>query len=129
LEKVTLLPPREKVSLITYQIETLEDSNGEQRMRLLIMKDGERRGVMILDSQEEGKETIARLNGGLIKSRRVAKTDVWLGKAATAIKSFCQTKVVAPLLRSVDLERLTWFVLVGVSWAITAAFLITRNLL
>jgi hypothetical protein len=129
LEKVTLLPPREKVTLITYQIETLEDSNGEQRMRLLIMKDGERRGVMILDSQEEGEEIIARLNGGLIKSRRVAKTDVWLGKAATAIKSFCQTKVVAPLLRSVDLERLTWFVLVGVSWAITAAFLITRNLL
>jgi hypothetical protein len=129
LEKAALLPPREKVSLINYQIETLEDSNGEQRMRLLIMKDGERRGVMILDSREEGEEIIARLNGGLIKSGRAAKTDVRLGRAVTAIKSFCQTKVVAPLLRSFDLERLTWAILVSVSWGVTAAFLITRNLL
>jgi hypothetical protein len=107
----------------------LEDSNGEQRMRLLIMRNGERRGVMILDSREEGEEIIARLNGGLIESHHVANTDVWLGKAATEIKSFCQTKVAAALLRSADVERLTWATLVGASWAVTAAFLITRNLL
>ena len=84
---------------------------------------------MILDSREEGEEIITRLNGGLIKSHRAARTDVWLGKAAAAIKSFCQTKVAVPLLKSVGLERLTWVTLVGVSWVVTAAILITRNLL
>ena len=129
MKESAVLPGGEKISVINYQIETLEDSSGQQRLRLLIMKKGERRGVMILDNREEGEEIIARLNGGLVESNRTTKTKMLLRETATAVGSFFQTKIAALSLTSHDREKLPWVALVGMSWAVMATFLITRYVL
>lgn len=63
-----------KISVTKYQIEKLQDSNGRERKRLLIARDGEQRGAIVIDTDEEGEEIDAERWFGRISPAKMAKT-------------------------------------------------------
>jgi hypothetical protein len=112
-----------------YQIEELKDSGGNTRRRLLIMKDGERRGALVLDSREQGEEIIKRLNGEPVKFRRSVKIDFEVGKIDTSMKPTYQVRPLSGLFRLFVGERIIWLTLAGVSWAVSISIIVTKHIL
>jgi hypothetical protein len=118
-----------KVTVTNYRIETVLENGSSSRRRLLILRDGERKGSIVLDSDEEGVEIIRKLSGEPAGLGRLGWARAAVRRRVGIARSLHRTEFPAANPSVSFKERLVWLTLASVSWAITLSALVGSHIL